>query len=135
MKPRITSFNEFRDAVSAYRLPRILLTALELDLFTKIGTRRWTIPQLAKAVSMSERGLSILCRNLAMSGLLTKAGRVYRNSRLAATALNARDAAYRKNYLDLMTSHWQDWTLALRLSTRWRSWESDPSSRHRRRAG
>jgi len=109
VKLRITSFDEFRDAVSAYRLPRILLTALELDLFTKIGTRRWTIPQLAKAVSMSERGLSILCRNLAMSGLLTKTGQVYRNSRLAATALNARDAAYRKNYLDLMTSHWQDW--------------------------
>lgn len=109
VKPRITSFDEFRDAVSAYRLPRILLTALELDLFTKIGTRRWTIPQLAKAVSMSERGLSILCRNLAMSGLLTKTGPVYRNSRLAATALNARDAAYRRDYLDLMTSHWQDW--------------------------
>ncbi len=109
MKPRIASFDEFRDAVSAYRLPRILLTALELDLFTKIGTRRWTIPQLAKAVSMSERGLSILCRNLAMSGLLTKVGTVYRNSRLAATALNARHAAYRKDYLNLMASHWQDW--------------------------
>lgn len=109
VKPRITSFDEFRDAVSAYRLPRILLTALELDLFTKIGTRRWTIPQLAKALSLSERGLSILCRNLAMAGLLTKTGPVYRNSRLAATALNARDAAYRKDYLDLMMSHWQDW--------------------------
>ncbi len=100
MNPRITSFDEFRDAVSAYRLPRILLTALELDLFTKIGTSRWTIPQLAKAVSVSERGLSILCRNLAMSGLLMKTGPVYRNSRLAATALNARHAAYRKDYLD-----------------------------------
>ena len=51
MTPRITTFGEFRDAVSAYRLPRILLTALELDLFTKIGTRRWTIPQLAKTLS------------------------------------------------------------------------------------
>ncbi len=101
MNRRITTFEEFRDAVSAYRLPRILLT--------KIGTRRWTIPQLAKAVAMSERGLSILCRNLAMSGLLTKTGLVYRNSRLAATALNARHAAYRKDYLDLMASHWQDW--------------------------
>lgn len=109
VKRGITTFDEFRDAVSAYRLPRILLTALELDLFTKIGSRRWTIPQLAKAMSVSERGLSILCRNLAMSGLLTKTGTVYRNSRLAATALNARHAAYRKDYLDLMASHWKDW--------------------------
>ena len=109
MTLRITTFDEFRDAVSAYRLPRILLTALELDLFTTIGTRRWTIPQLAKAASVSERGLSILCRNLAMSGLLIKTGEAYRNGRLASTALNARHAAYRKDYLDLMASHWQDW--------------------------
>jgi len=105
----ITTFDQFRDAVSAYRLPRILLTALELDLFTKIGVRPWTIPQLAKALSVSERGLSILCRNLAMSGVLTKTGTRYRNSRLAATALNARHAAHRKDYLDLMMSHWTDW--------------------------
>ncbi|MEQ1794989.1 MAG: methyltransferase [Nitrospira sp.] len=109
MKSRISTFDQFRDAVSAYRLPRILLTALELDLFTTIGGRRWTIPQLAKAMSLSERGLSILCRNLAMAGLLTKTGTIYRNSRLAATALNARHPAYRKDYLDLMASHWKDW--------------------------
>ena len=106
---RIATFDEFRDAVSAYRLPKVLLTALELNLFTTIGARRWTIPQLAKALSVSERGLSILCRNLAMSGVLTKTGTAYRNSRLAATALNARHPAYRKDYLDLMTSHWKDW--------------------------
>lgn len=106
---RITTFSEFRDAVSAYRLPRILLTALELDLFTTIGSRRWTIPQLARATSVSQRGLSILCRNLAMAGLLTKTGGAYRNSRLAATALNARHPAYRNDYLRLMTSHWKDW--------------------------
>lgn len=109
MKSRICTFDQFRDAVSAYRLPRILLTALALDLFTKIGTRRWTIPQLAKTLSVSERGLSILCRNLAMAGVLTKTGTSYRNGRLAATALNARHPAYRKDYLDLMASHWKDW--------------------------
>ena len=44
-----------------------------------------------------------------MSGVLIKTGQVYRNSLLAATALNAGHAAYRKDYLDLMASHWQDW--------------------------
>ncbi len=109
MTRHITTFDEFRDAVSAYRLPRILIMALELDLFTKVGARRWTVPQLAKALSVSERGLSILCRNLAMAGLLTKTGSVYRNGRLAATALNAGHAAYRKDYLDLMMNHEKDW--------------------------
>ena len=105
----IKTFDEFRDALAGYRLPRILLTALRLDLFSRIGNRRWTIPQLAQELAVSERGLSLLCRNLAMAGLLKKSGTVYRNSPLAATALNARHAAYRRDYLDLIASHWKDW--------------------------
>lgn len=105
----IKTFDEFRDAVAAYRLPRLLLTAVELDLFTAMGTKRWTMPELAAALSVSERGLTILCRNLAMAGLLFKKGEVYRNSRLGSTALNADHPAYRKDYLRLITSHWKDW--------------------------
>jgi SAM-dependent methyltransferase len=41
--------------------------------------------------------------------LLKKQGEVYRNSRLAATALNAHHSAYRGDYLRLITSHWTDW--------------------------
>jgi SAM-dependent methyltransferase len=109
MTPRITTFDEFRDAVSAYRLPRLLLAGLELDLFTAVGDRTWTIPELAKQLKFSERGLDILCRNLAMAGLLLKKGGTYKNSRLGATALNANHPAYRGSYLDLMKSHWADW--------------------------
>lgn len=109
MVPPITTFDEFRDAASAYRLPRILLAGLELDLFTVVGERRWTIRQLAKKLAVSERGLSILCRNLAMAGVLVKQGESYRNSRLGATALNAGHAEYRGEYLALMKSHWKDW--------------------------
>lgn len=105
----IKTFDEFRDAVAAYRLPRILLAAVELDLFTVMGTKPWTMPQLATELSVSERGLAILCRNLAMAGLLSKKGEVYRNSRLGSTALNAKHPAYRKDYLSLITSHWKDW--------------------------
>jgi SAM-dependent methyltransferase len=106
---RIATFDEFRDAVSAYRLPRVLLVALELDLFTIIGDRSWAIPDLAKGLRVSERGLSILCRNLAAVGILQKKGGGYRNSRLGATALNAGHSAYRGGYLNLIKSHWGDW--------------------------
>jgi SAM-dependent methyltransferase len=109
MTRRISTFDEFRDAVSAYRLPRVLLAGVELDLFTEVGDRTWTIPDLAKQLKLSERGLDILCRNLAMAGLLLKKGGTYKNSRLAATALNANHPAYRGGYLDLMKSHWTDW--------------------------
>lgn len=103
------TFDEFRDAVSAYRLPRVLLVALELDLFTVVGERSWVIPDLAKKLKVSERGLSILCRNLAAVGVLQKRGAIYKNSRLGATALNANHHAYRGGYLNLIKSHWTDW--------------------------
>ena len=60
-------------------------------------------------MKVSERGLAILCRNLAMAGLLKKQSETYRNSRLSATALNAHHPAYRGDYLRLITSHWADW--------------------------
>ncbi|MEO6110480.1 MAG: class I SAM-dependent methyltransferase, partial [Nitrospiraceae bacterium] len=85
------------------------IAALELNLFTAIGTDAWTIPALARDVKVSERGLAILGRNLAMAGLLKKQGETYRNSQLGATALNAHHPAYRGDYLQLITSHWADW--------------------------
>jgi SAM-dependent methyltransferase len=111
--PRIATFDEFRDAITAYRLPRVLLAALELDIFTAVGEGAWTIPALAKQLKVSERGLDILCRNLAMAGLLLKKGGTYRNSRLGATALNAAHPAYRGSYLDLIRTHWTDWVRLL----------------------
>lgn len=106
----IRTFEEFRDAVSAYRLPRILLSGLDLDLFTVIGARRWTIPSLARRLRVSARGLDILCRNLATVGLLGKHGARYWNSRLGLRELNARSAAYRGAYLDLIRNQWDDWS-------------------------
>jgi SAM-dependent methyltransferase len=106
---QIATFHDFRDAITAYRLPRVLIAALELNLFTAIGTDAWTIPDLARDVKVSERGLAILCRNLAMAGVLKKQGEIYTNSRLGATVLNAHHPAYRGDYLRLITSHWADW--------------------------
>jgi SAM-dependent methyltransferase len=109
MNRPITTFDEFRDAVSAYRLPVVLLASLELDLFTVVGSRSWTVSDLAKELNVSERGLAMLCRNLAMAGVLIKKGAIYTNSRLGATALNANHTANRGGYLDLIKSHWGDW--------------------------
>ena len=105
----IKTFEDFRDTVSAYRLPGVIISALELDLFTAIGRKSWPIADLAKTMRVSERGLDILCRNLAMCGLLTKRGARYRNSRLAATQLNRTHSAYRGAYIELLRNHWGDW--------------------------
>lgn len=105
----LKTFEAFRDAISAYRLPRILLTALELDLFTAVGRRRWTVSALAKKLGVSERGLAILLRNLASAGVMLKRGAIYRNGIVAATTLNAKSADYRRGYLNLLRSQWADW--------------------------
>ncbi len=117
MKRPIATFDDLRDAITAYRLPRVLIAALELDLFTSAGTKIWTIPALARDMKVSERGLAILCRNLAMAGLLKKRGETYTNSRLGATALNAQHPAYRGDYLRLIVSHWADWGRVLESVT------------------
>lgn len=109
LSTRLATFDDFREAITAYRLPRVLIAAIELDLFTAIGKASWTIPDLAREMKVSERGLAILGRNLAMAGLLKKQGETYRNSQLGATALNAHHPAYRGDYLQLITSHWADW--------------------------
>ena len=109
MTATIKTFDDFRDVLSGYRLPRIILAAHELDIFTVMGTNSWTMPALARAMQVSQRGLTVLCRNLAMSGLLIKKGAQYRNGRLAASLLNADHPAYRGSYVSLLTSHWDDW--------------------------
>jgi SAM-dependent methyltransferase len=106
----IRTFEHFRDAIAAYRLPRVLITALELDLFTIMNSRAWTVSELAKALQISERGLEILCRNLAMVGLLLKRGGKYRNGAFGRTALSRNSRAYRGAYLDLIKDNWSDWS-------------------------
>jgi SAM-dependent methyltransferase len=105
----LKNFDAFRDAIATYRLPRILFTALDLDLFTVMGTRAWTIQTLAAQLHVSERGLDILCRNLAGAGVLVKQRQTYRNGRVAATTLNANSSDYRRGYINLMRDQWTDW--------------------------
>ena len=107
--PPLKNFDAFRDVISAYRLPRILFTALDLDLFAAMGTRAWAISTLAKHLHVSERGLDILCRNLASAGILVKQRQTYRNGPVAATTLNAKSPDYRRGYINLMRDQWTDW--------------------------
>jgi SAM-dependent methyltransferase len=107
--PALQNFEVFRDVIATYRLPRILFTALDLDLFTAMGSRAWTIPALANQLHVSERGLDILCRNLASAGVLVKRRQTYRNGSVAATTLNANSSDYRRGYINLMRDQWTDW--------------------------
>jgi len=106
----IKTFDDFRHVAQLYQYSRAILTALELDLFTALGARSWPIAALARPLRADRRGLDILCRNLAVLGLLVKRGSFYRNTLLARTELNRRSPAYRGAYLELITHQWHDFT-------------------------
>ena len=106
--PKIQTFDDLREAVYAFRLPKIILTAMDLDLFTILGQKSWTIPALAKALRGDPRGVEILCRNLASAGLLEKKGTRYGNGKLGRTILNGNSPDYRGASIKLMQQQWDN---------------------------
>ena len=104
----IKTFDDFRNVAQLYQYSRVIQTALELDLFTAVGSRSWAPGNLAGRLKCSRRGLEILCRNLAALGLLVKSSRTYRNTPFARRELNRRGSAYRGEYMELIQSQWKD---------------------------
>lgn len=72
--------------------------------------RDWTIPELAKRVRVSQRGLAILCRNLASVGLLVKSQSGYRLTPFSKRYLQESSPDFRGDYLVLMQRQWSEWS-------------------------
>ena len=108
--PEVRTFEHLRAAVNGYTYSRVILTALDLDIFSVIGGQAWTVRRLARTLDASERGVDILCRNLASLGLLNVEGNRYTNSPLGATAVNKKSPEYRGAYLSLLQRHWDEWS-------------------------
>jgi len=104
------SFDAFREMVYTFRLPRIVFSALELDLFNIMGDRTWTISQLARRCRTSQRGMGILCRNLASVGLLTVSKKGYGSSPFVKQFLQTQSPDFRGDYLALIQRQWQEWS-------------------------
>ncbi len=107
--PSIQTMNQFNDAISAYRLPGVLATAVTLDVFTRMGEKTWTPKALAGALKANARAVEILLRNLATVGLVRKRGAAYVAGPLGRTCLNRRSPDYQGALLDLFTQHWESW--------------------------
>ena len=70
-----------------------------------------------------------------MCGLLDKRGKAYRNTPFSATVLNAKHPKYRGAYVELLQSHWTDWsrlTQAVRTGSPPERDESDSPAYRRR---
>lgn len=71
----------------AFQTSRPLLTAVELDLFTRLGDARLTASELARAMGVDERALSYLLDALAAQRLLEKVSGGYQNTAEGRTLL------------------------------------------------
>lgn len=72
----------------------ILRTAIELDVFTRVGQGEDTAAALASSTQCSERGVRMLCDSLTALGLLTKESGHYQLTRDTAVFLDRNSPAY-----------------------------------------
>ena len=109
LQTSICTMEEFRDAVYGFRMSRIIATALDLDIFTIMGSRWWTTKHLAKALKSNERGVEILVRNLEATRLLKKRGAMCAVGKVAKMFLDRNSLQYQGAYLDLVHHQWENW--------------------------
>ena len=75
------------DIASGYRQAQVLLTAVRLGVFSKLGEHALSAEELAQRIQCSLRGTRILCDALAALGLLVKEKDAYRNTELGVRLL------------------------------------------------
>lgn len=81
------------DAIMGYQRTAAMLAAIELDLFTMIGSGIDDPTALGVAAGASQRGIRILCDALCVMGLLGKSEGRYSLSHEAGIFLNAKSPA------------------------------------------
>ncbi len=80
--------------INAMHSSAALKGALELGLFTALGSESKTSESLSKTIDASDKGVRILCDFLVIDGLLQKEGPDYRSSPDAALFLDENSPAY-----------------------------------------
>jgi len=84
----------FFDTLTAYQNTAALKAALDLKLFTAIGSEGATAAELARTCSAAERGVRILSDYLTILGFLDKSGERYSLTRDSALFLDEKSPAY-----------------------------------------
>jgi precorrin-6B methylase 2 len=77
MDPADISLNRIFDAFTGYQRTAAVKAAIDLDLFTAIGSGAMTLPELAAQCGAAERGVRALANRLVVDGFLTKDGERY----------------------------------------------------------
>ena len=88
---------------------RVVLTALELDLFTAVGEGS-TAAELARKVKASARGLEALMNALVSLGLLSKSGTTFKNTAESARYFTQGSPNNHRNGLLHTANIWHRWS-------------------------
>ena len=101
--------DDFTQLVNAWRESRIVLTAVELDLFSAIGDGA-TAAEVASRLAADPRGTGCLLHALAALGLLEKRGESFHNGPVAARFLCADAPDDRRGALMHSAALWHRWS-------------------------
>jgi hypothetical protein len=92
----------FFDTLNSYQRSEALKAAIQLDLFTAVGSTDGTAAEIARQCEAAERGVRILCDYLTMIGFLIKDGNRYWLTQDSAVFLDRRSPAYLGSVADFL---------------------------------
>jgi predicted O-methyltransferase YrrM len=100
---------EIDNLARGFMASRIILTAVELDLFGILGEAAMSAEELARALSANPRGVEILANALVALDLLTKEEGRFRNSPTSLKYLSSQSVRFRGGGLHHMANLWRSW--------------------------
>lgn len=103
------SFDELMDTMRDFQESRVLLAAVELDLFTAVG-EGGTAGEVAARLGTHPRATEMLLNALVAIGALTKSGGVFRNTAETARFLVAGSPENQRPALMHTVHVWKAWT-------------------------
>jgi len=101
--------DDFTQMTNAWREGRIVLTAVELDLFSAVGDGA-TAAEIARRLAADPRGVACLLHALAALGLLEKRGESFHNGPVAARFLRSGSPDDRRGALLHTAALWHRWS-------------------------
>jgi len=106
---KITSPDQFRDMVNAFRVSRIMLTAYELHLFDYLKGNGRRSKEFALILGVNARAIDRLLNALVAIGLLHKKSEIFSNTPFSNKFLVSDSPEYMSN-LTLTNHTWKTWS-------------------------
>src|SRR5262245_38383279 len=104
MDPSELNVSRVFDAFTGYQRTAALRAAIDLDLFTAVGSGDNTLPAIAKRCGAAERGVRALANRLVVDGFLTKDGERYGLPAESAVFLDRSSPAYIGTMMRFLTA-------------------------------